>query len=253
MCLHASFGLARPPPAPSGDRVALRSHSSRLGTSARWRRWRRSTPLRRMANLNIALLQRGRSWVSTPAWASRRASREGRCSSSLIVTSSAAGAELHVRINQGDRSARFPLTIRDAADRPMFRESEEFDIALTLLNAPVLQAAGVELGWITEDHLLDLAGLEAEGVAGGERGPGPHPGSRWGTARPDRCLPGQRGAAAAKLSRPRATARSFLRRSRRGGNVALDTHGFSQVLEVIAHLAVATTLRLLHEVGDPGG
>jgi hypothetical protein len=75
---------------------------------------------------------------------------------------------LHARINQGDRSARFPISMKDADGNPLFLESPDYDVAVTGLDASVLEAAGVEYGWLPDDSLLDLAGLENEGVTGGD-------------------------------------------------------------------------------------
>jgi S1-C subfamily serine protease len=73
--------------------------------------------------------------------------------------------DLYVRINQGDRSDRFPLAL--IAEQGIV-EDKDFDIAVALLNAQALKTAGAEIGWIPEEHLLDMNGLEAERVTGGD-------------------------------------------------------------------------------------
>jgi hypothetical protein len=77
--------------------------------------------------------------------------------------------ELYIRFNQGSGSGseRFRMDLKpDGKD--LFRVSDRYDVAVTPFPATQLQEAGAHFDMIPSEAMLDMEGLEKNGIAPGE-------------------------------------------------------------------------------------
>lgn len=78
--------------------------------------------------------------------------------------------ELYIRFNQGSESGseRFRMPLHPEDGVHLFQTSEQYDIAATLLPGNALREAGADFTPIPDAAMLDLAGLEAAQITGGD-------------------------------------------------------------------------------------
>lgn len=76
--------------------------------------------------------------------------------------------ELWIRFNQGAGSGRFRIGVKDEQGNDMFIVNDQFDVAVSGLDARGLQDAGAEFTPLPEHAFLDMDGFESEGVVEGD-------------------------------------------------------------------------------------
>ena len=58
--------------------------------------------------------------------------------------------------------------VKDENGESAFRESPDYDLAVTGMHVDVLGRQGAEFGWFPDDSVFDLARIERKGIVGGD-------------------------------------------------------------------------------------
>ena len=76
--------------------------------------------------------------------------------------------QLWIRFNQGAGSGRFPIGVKNEHGADVFALNEQFDIAVCGLDAQALRDGGAVFSVLPDHAFLDISGIDALGVAGGD-------------------------------------------------------------------------------------